>query len=516
MQTQTRTKKATLNSFTITIFRILEIALKFVVRSFFIYYLSVEYLGLNGLYLSIISVLSLAELGFGMALPFSLYKPVDEKDYTKINAILKLYKKIYYIIALVVLILGLILIPFLGLISEDITNISSFRLIFLLFVLNSSISYLFVYKRSYIIASQQGYKASIIDSLQILLLTASQVLVLVFFQSYIIYLITGILFTIGKNLIINKVANTLLPIKNLDEKAILIHEEEKQIKSNVKVLFVYRMAMVVETAIDNLYLSTFFNLTTVGIYSNYYLIVVSIRNVLMAAFNSLIASIGNVALHSDADKSYKIYKSLNTIAHIIYGTIAITIYFSIDNFIIIWLGQDYLLDSLTITAICLGFYIFGVQSSNAIFRNSFGLFWEGRIRPYIMTIMNVIFSYVFLQYFGVSGIFFGTALSRVLSVGLMDSHMLHKYIFHQKVIFHHLHKFIRFIEVVLIIFILTIIKININIGFPIISWILNNGIIFLGSVIILIMSSFVTGDLRYLFKLVNKNFLSKRRKSNED
>ena len=85
----------------------------FLIRSILIKTLGAEYLGLSSLFTSILQVLNLAELGFGSAIIFSLYKPISVGDKVTISALLNLYKKIYRIIGILVFFTGLIILPFL-------------------------------------------------------------------------------------------------------------------------------------------------------------------------------------------------------------------------------------------------------------------------------------------------------------------------------------------------------------------------------------------------------------------
>ncbi|HFQ0348369.1 TPA: transporter, partial [Enterococcus faecium] len=83
--------------------------------SFFIYFLGAKYLGLNGLFTNILSFLSLAELGIGSSIIYSLYKPLAQKDESKVKALMNLYKKTYEFIGIFIGIVGVLIIPLLPL-----------------------------------------------------------------------------------------------------------------------------------------------------------------------------------------------------------------------------------------------------------------------------------------------------------------------------------------------------------------------------------------------------------------
>ena len=158
MKQRSRTENSIINSAMSIITQILTVVLNFVVKTVFIKMLSDEYLGINGLFTNIITMLSLADLGIGIAIPYSLYKPLAEKDEHKIKILMNFYKKIYTIIGIVVLSIGLSLTPFLSYIIKDIPkNIPNLNLIYMLFVIHSASSYFFVYKKFLIDSDQKGY-----------------------------------------------------------------------------------------------------------------------------------------------------------------------------------------------------------------------------------------------------------------------------------------------------------------------------------------------------------------------
>lgn len=135
MNTQSRSLNSKRNLFYGLISQSITLILQFVGRTVFIYYLGSEYLGVNGLYGNILNVLSLAELGIDNVMLFSLYKPIDENDKTKIATLLDYYKRIYRKIAMAVLSLGLLLVPFLKLIVKSDLDYTHLVLYYLLFCL---------------------------------------------------------------------------------------------------------------------------------------------------------------------------------------------------------------------------------------------------------------------------------------------------------------------------------------------------------------------------------------------
>ena len=140
----------------------LSIILSFVGRTVFIKMLSEDYLGVNGLFSNILSTLSFVELGFGTALLYMMYKPVADDDKERIKTLLKYYKKVYTIIGITMLVLGLLVIPFMDIIIKNPPHIKeNLNFIYILFLISTCIGYFYAYKTAIINAYQQNYIVSV-------------------------------------------------------------------------------------------------------------------------------------------------------------------------------------------------------------------------------------------------------------------------------------------------------------------------------------------------------------------
>ena len=163
---KSRTENAVKNVKTGFIVQLVNKLMAFVVRTVFIKCLNSDYLGVNGLFTNVLTILSFAELGIGTAIIFSMYKPVADENIEKIKSYMKLYQKSYNVIGICVFILGLLVIPFMGVIIKDAPNIKeSIILIYFLFLTNTASSYFFTYKKSIIIAHQKQSVINNIDSI---------------------------------------------------------------------------------------------------------------------------------------------------------------------------------------------------------------------------------------------------------------------------------------------------------------------------------------------------------------
>lgn len=431
MKKKSRTANSIINSSTSIITQVLTVVINFAVKTVFIKFLSDEYLGVNGLFSNIITMLSLADLGIGIAIPYSLYKPLANKDHNKINILMNFYKKIYTIIGIIVLLIGLSLIPFLGLIIKDIPDIPNLILIYALFVIHSASSYFFVYKKFLIDSDQKSYVTSRIIFLFSTILSVIQIIILILTRNYVLFLFSSIIFVILQNIYISNKANKMYPflLNKTNEK--IKNEDVKEIKKNISSLFIYKIGSVIMNGTDNIIISKFIGLITVGFYSNYVLIVNSLTNVLNQVFNAITSSIGNLVVTTNKKRSKEIYDNLNFANFWLYALCSICLIVLINPFIRIWIGNKYVLDFNIVFILAINFYVLGMQSVTSSFRNAYGLFWIAKYRPIIMVIINIIISVIFVKYFGIVGVLLGTLISRLFTTAWLDPYIIHKYGFEE-------------------------------------------------------------------------------------
>lgn len=428
MKQRSRTENSIINSAMSIVTQVLTVVLNFAVKTVFIKMLNDEYLGVNGLFTNIITMLSLADLGIGIAIPYSLYKPLANKDEHKINVLMNFYKKVYTIIGIAVLLIGLSLTPFLGLIIKDIPkNVPHLSLIYILFVIHSASSYFFVYKKFLIDSDQKGYITSRIIFTFSTLLSIIQIILLVTTKNYILFLLSSIILVIIQNIYISNKANKLYPfIKNkTDEK--LEKEDMEGIKKNVSSLFIYKVGTVIMNGTDNIIISKFIGLIIVGFYSNYVLIINSITTVLNQIFNAITSSIGNLVVTTNKKRSKEVYDNLNFANFWLYALFGVCIIVLINPFINVWIGKKYVMGFSIVFLLVLNFYVLGMQSVTNSFRNAYGLFWIAKYRPIIMVIINIVISVVLVQFIGIEGVLIGTLISRLVTTAWLDPYIVHKY-----------------------------------------------------------------------------------------
>lgn len=241
-------------------------------RRVFVYVLSSEYLGLNGVFSNILSMLSLAELGLGSAICFCLYKPLFDRDKKTVNSIMLFYKKAYTVIGLFVLIAGLAVTPFLDFIIEELPDIAHIRLIYILFVLNSALSYFFVYKKTLLIADQKQYITNVVHQVFVFAMNVLQIAFLWLTHNYFSYLVIMIITTVGQNLFVSWIVDKKYAYLDLKHAEPLDKAMQKEVFKNIRAMTAHRVGGVVVNGTDNLIMAKCVSVVSVGLYSNYYLI----------------------------------------------------------------------------------------------------------------------------------------------------------------------------------------------------------------------------------------------------
>ncbi len=423
--------------------------MNFITRSVFIKTLGTEYLGVIGLFSNILSILSLANLGIGSSIVYSLYKPLAYQDEDKINAVMDFYKKAYSIIGMVIFVIGISLLPFLDVMMKEVPAIPHIELMYFLYVLNSSITYFFIYKGSIIIADQKNYVITGIQCVFTLISNIAQIIILIKTKNYIMVLCLNIVITILQNSYIVYRANKNYPCIKNKSKTTLEKDEQKDIFKNLFALSLYNLSGAVYNGTDNIVISSFVGVYMVGIYSNYCLILNGVKALLNQIFHSFIASVGNLNVTEGDEKKYYIFNVLYFMNFWIYGLAGICLLVLLNPFITVWIGETYLLSYAVIIIIFFDFFIGGLISSSSVFKNSAGLYWHGKFAPIICVFINLGLSLILVNYIGVAGVLLGTIISRLATYSWVDPYVTFKYVL-KKPFKNYWIKYVQYILVVIL------------------------------------------------------------------
>ena len=454
------------NITTALIGQVIGIALSFIGRVVFINTLGTEYLGVNGLFTNVLSILSLAEMGVGSAIIYSLYKPLALKDNKQIKGLMSFYRDAYRIIGCLILIIGIGLVPFLSYIIKDQPDIPYLTYIYILFLINSVASYFFAYKRSLIIADQKNYITTIYRYGFYILLNISQIMLLLSTQNFILFLIMQIIITIFENIMVAYKANRMYPFLKSGTAIKLDKESKKEIIKNVKAMMIHKIGGVVVNGTDNILISRFVGVIWVGLYSNYYLIISAINTIIGQVFSAVTASVGNLNAVETKEKSYSMYKKILFINFWIGGFCAIALWILFNPFISLWIGNQYLFKPMIVLIIVVNFYIMLVRKTTLIYRDSMGLFWLDRYKAIFEAIINIVVSVLLALKLGIAGVFIGTFISTLTTAFWVEPYILYKYGFEMKVRDY----FFRYIKYTSIILVSGIITHQICTAFTTVTW----------------------------------------------
>ncbi len=424
---KSRIHNSTLNISVGLIYKIMVLVLNFVSRSIFITVLGIDYLGLNGLFTNILSVLSLAEMGVGTALIYSMYKPLAENDKTKLAALINYYKSIYIKIGIIVTVLGIAMIPFLDIILKLDKPIDNLKLYYILFLLNSVVSYFFVYRTSIVIADQKDYKLKIYQMIFSVIQVIGQIIILLTTKNYVLYLCIQIICGILVNVVSARQASKLYPYIKDNYK--LEKDEKVAIWTNIKSFLYYRVGGVILNNTDNILISIIVSTSMVGFYSNYNMIIVQVAGFTSIIFSSLQASFGNLNSESNVEKSYNIFEAVNLLSFWIYGFCSVCFIVLFQDFIVLWIGDKFLLDkSVVIAAVCT-FYLQGMLYPIWLYRETTGLFKYTKYTMVYASIINLVLSIVLGLKFELAGILFATVIARICTNIWFEPLKLHQIFF---------------------------------------------------------------------------------------
>ncbi len=415
-----RLKNSSINSLVgvITLF-ILSI-FGFVVTKIFVANLGVEFNGLNGLFTNIISILSITELGLGSAISFNLYKPLIDNDTEKIKSIMLFFKKCYKIIGITIFSLSLVVSLFIPyIIKESTLSPNYIRFIFLLFAFNSSISYFFSYRRCLFYADQKEYINTLIDFLMKLVKHILQIIVLIYFKSFVVFLLVNIIVTFINNIFIYFKSIRSYPNITVRD-ASRDREVEKLIINSVKSLAIIQVLNSFISFTDNIIISAVISISVAGLYTNYHLIISELNQVITIIYNGLGASIGHLVAEGNKRHIKEIFYNLDYLSFFLGAFCCCSLYIIMEPFIsYIWLGEEYLLSNTCLLLMAINFYLIIIKQPKIYFLKNSGNF-KSLILPFALEApLNVVGSIILAKFWGLTGILFMTFIASLISYGII-------------------------------------------------------------------------------------------------
>lgn len=395
----------------------------FVTRMVFVRVLGAEYLGIEGLFSNLITLLSVSELGVGAAVTYALYRPLAEGDCEKIKTLMRVFKIAYRAIGCSVLAVGMVLAVNVGLLVPDSAfEVGVVRRYFLIFVLNSGISYFFSYKRALIIADQRRYIATIYRYGFYVAMCLAQIALLLVAGSYVLYLAVMLLATTAENIFVSRKADSLYPYLRERDVARLEKSDRAELEKSIAALVCHKVGGVALSGVDSVMISAIVGVVGAGFYSNYCLVGNGLNTVYGVIIDSLSASIGHFGVTEDKARRMDLFRTLDLAVFGVYGATAFAIALCANPFVALWVGEEYVLDALFVGLFALNFYLQGMRRSVWVCKDAFGLFWPDRLRPIIEVPVKILLSVALIETVGISGAVAGTVVTTlIVNVGWESS-----------------------------------------------------------------------------------------------
>lgn len=426
-----RTKNTVLNSLFGILSFVSIILVSFLLRKILAATLGKEYLGLNSLYTTIVSMLSLTELGISNAIIYFLYKPVTTGDEEKIKQYLAFYKKAYYVIALIVAVLGAALIFVIPFVAKTNVEMRKVQAYFILYVFNTAVSYLIAYKKCIIYADQRSRVISVCHAITKIIFSIAQILVLYFTSSFLAFILIMIFCTVADNLSCAVYANAKYPYIKQKPKGKLSDCELSEIKAKMLPIAVQSLAGYVVSSTDSIIISSVISVGLVGIYSNYTLISTTLKSLYGQVFASFTNSFGNLSVSGDTERAYGVYCNSVYFAFIMTCCMSACFFSLVNPFIKLCFGADYVLSVYTTVLVVSSFYFTCMNVPSVSVQNALGLHNKDATVMIVQAVLNLVLSIALVFVMGLNGVVVGTVVSTLLCPFISKDYVLHKYYFNR-------------------------------------------------------------------------------------
>lgn len=425
-----RSKKAIVNTLAGGLGTLLVGLLQLIGRVVFIRFLSDEYLGISSLFTNILSILSLTELGLSTAVCFRLYQPLAGGDRETIKSVMHYFRSAYFVVGWAVVLSGAALLPFLPRLMTGTTKLVDVRAVYLLYVLQSAVSYWFwAYKSILLQADQKLYIVRFYHVLAHMIVTVLQLASLVLFRNFLIYSAIGLFAAVLVNLFSAREADRRYPYLKERTYRRLSREEKKSLFRDVSGMSLFKMNTTIVNSTDNLVISAFINVRTVALYGNYQLIISGISQVAMQLFGGVTATVGNYYAEDTKEHNEFVFRCIQLLCCWVYTLLGIGMFVCLNPVIRLLFGTSRVFSWELVLLQVLYFMINGFQRTSFIYRDACGLFWKGKARPAATAVLNIVISIVLVRYIGLAGVIAGTIISWLLTTWWYDPCLIYRQAF---------------------------------------------------------------------------------------
>lgn len=390
--------------------------------------------GLNSLYSSIIGFLSVADLGIGSAIIFSMYKPIVQGDKQKVSALYNLYRKVYFIIGVIILVGGLLITPAIPYLAKDYQDINSSTIYFtfILMLISVVLSYGYSSQSSLINAYKNNYVTTLISFFTTILKRSLQILVLFLWHSFTLYLVAMIVATLFEWGI-----TTLYTKKHykdiISTKEKVDSDTKKEIIKDTKAMLMHKIGTVLVNTIDSIIISSFVGVVVLGKYSNYVLIMSSMIGVLDLFFQPLTSVIGHLCAKESVEEQKKYFRFMYLFNFTIAIVFFLGYYAVIDNVVLWWMQGDssLILAKDVSLIITINNFISFMRKTVGLYRDATGTFYYDRFKPIAEGVVNLVLSIAFVYWIGLVGVIVATIITSIFICHIVEPYVLYKHAFKQ-------------------------------------------------------------------------------------
>ena len=257
-----------------------------------------------------------------------------------------------------------------------------------------------------------------------------RIAVLAIWKSYYVYLAVTVLGTVANTMFISAICNKIHPELQKISRSNEIPFDKKTVLDRVKYTFPYKVGAVIINSTDNILISVLVNTTAIGLYSNYLVIVTALQGFISTITTSITGSLGNLcAQDMSRERQLAVFRTMLLFYHMVGALGGIVFIFLLDDFISLWLGNQYVMGKAICFAIALSFYLTNALSPIWMFREANGLFREVRFLLLTTAGCNIVFSILLGKLFGVFGILLATSISRIITQLWYEPSVLFKNVF---------------------------------------------------------------------------------------
>ena len=500
----TRVKKSFLNAISNSAIIIIRAVLLFVVRIVFVKTLGVIYLGVDSLFTNILLVLSIADFGVSTAINFSLYKPLADKDYNKVSALMTFYKKVYRLLGLIVLAVGLLFIPALNFIIHD--NVPNLYLYYLIYLGTVVITYFISYKDTLLTADQNLYKSSIIVGSTYIIMYLLRILFLIILPSFLIFALIQLVMIIIQRILVNRYITKKYYYVDFNFSEKITKNEEKTIFKNIKAMFINKIGNFLVSGTDNIIISALpaLGLTTVAIYTNYYSVVGTVDTIIGKGLAGVTSSFGDLAVNESKKVQENVFDIIAFISFVIFGFFAVGFLFLLTPLIKICFGSSFEVTTSVLILICINFYLLGIIRPLDVIKEATGNYYQDRYVNLIQAGVNIILSIILGIKYGLLGVVMATMISIIILPLWNRPYIAYKYIFNKKPFIFYLKQLMYLIILLIISIVLYFVLSKVVISNLIISFFIKGIIITIIYFILISIFFFNTKEYKFFIELLLK------------